>query len=282
MKVLILRNVYLLNIIVLYLLFFSIVDANQPRLDSTNASERALRATQIAMTGVYEKGEIDLLVSCLGDYTRLIPSNVSLPSGTLYSRDSRETSPSKEAEKALVRIGKPSVPSLINALKEGSYGKAGGHNTFKAAKVLGDMRERSALNRLKQLSEAGDYGHQNETGADDEIPKAIAKIGKKDEYDFLLNILAMAERENRVNRGLLEAIGYTEDERSVSVLERYLKNGDKWRQVEVIKALGHTKSAKAIPLLLPYINSDDPFLKDDSRNSLKELGRSDLVPNNKN
>ncbi|MFH2060065.1 MAG: HEAT repeat domain-containing protein [Pseudomonadota bacterium] len=277
MKALILRSGYFFVMISL-LMFISLVNASQPMLDSTNAPERALRAKQIAMTGVYEIGEIDLLVGCLGDYTRLIPSNVSLPSGTLLSRDSRETSPIDEAEKALVRIGKPSVPSLIMALKEGKYGKPGGHNTFRAAKVLGDMRESTALTRLKQLAEAGDYGHQNETGADDEIPKAIAKIGKKDEYDFLLKILAMAERENRVNSGLLEAIGFTEDERSVSVLERYLKNGDKWRQVKVIKALGHTKSAEAIPLLLPYINSDDPFLKDGSRKALKELGRSDLVP----
>lgn len=279
MKQIELVSVYISTLFVIFISLISPVNANQLKLDSPNAPERAIRANQIAMTGVYENGEIELLVDCLGDYTRLIPSNVSFPSGTQYSRDSRETSPSEEAEKALVRIGKPSVPILIKALKEGSYGKAGGHKTFKAAKVLGEMREESALNRLKQLAETGDYGHPNETGADDEVPIAIAKIGKKNEFEFLLNMLEVAERKNRVNSGLLEALGYTEDVRSVSVLEGYLKKGDRWRQLEVISALGHTQSDEAISLLLPYINSDDMLLKDSSRNALKELGRSDLIPN---
>jgi HEAT repeat protein len=166
----------------------------------------------------------------------------------------------------------------MGTLKEGRYGKADSHNTFKAAKVLGEMREHSALPRLKQLANAGEYGHANECGADDEIPIAIAKIAKKDEYAFLRSLLERAERENRVSSGLLEAIGYSEDERSVSLLAEYLNKGDRYRKLDVIIALGHTQSSKAIALLLPYINSEDWHFKEYSRAALIELGRSDLIP----
>lgn len=268
-------------LLMLSLTLSSIVEAKQPNLRSTDPAERAMGAQRIAETGVYAKADIDLLVGCLGDFTRLIPSGISLPASTPYSRDQRETSPSKEAEKAIMRIGKPAVPSLLAALKEGRYGKADSHNTYTAAKVLGEMKERSALTRLKQLANGGEYGHLNESGADDEFPIAIAKIAKKDEYEFLRSLLERAERENRVNNGLLEAIGYSEDERSVSVLNEYLKNGDRFRKLLVIKALGHTRSSKAITLLLPYLNNEDWVFQKYARDALKELGRSDLIPKDK-
>lgn len=256
-----------------------LLDAQNPPVRNSDAAQRAMAAHRIAKTGVYAEGDIAILVSCLGDFTRLVPAdiNMPIPPGP-YTRDRRETSPSKEAEAALLRIGKPAVPRLLAALKAGSYGKAGSHNTFSAARVLGMMRERSALPRLRELASGGEFGHQNERGADDEFPVAIARIGKKAEYEFLRSLLERAERENRVNSGLLEAIGYSEDERGVPILKEYFEKGDRYRRLEVIPALGHTRSPKAVAVLLPYVQSEDWHFRTYSQDALRELGRSDLIP----
>ncbi len=50
------------------------------------------------------------------------------------------------------------------------------------------------------------------------------------------------------------------------------------RQMEVISPLGHTRAAKAVAIPLPYVNSDDLVLQRYSREALKELDRSDLIP----
>ena len=279
-----LRLICLLAVVMLLLpisLFSEMTEVGIKSTDINTIAKEAKEARRIAETGVYSKKDIDLLVSCLGDFTqfRLVyPSKVTKGE---YIVDDKETSLNDEAEKALIRIGKPAVPSLLAALKEGRYGKFDASNTYKAAKVLGEMRERSALTRLKQLANGGEYGHPNQRGADDEIPLAIAKIAKKDAYEFLRSLLERAERENRLNSALLEAIGYSEDERCISVLNGYLKNGDRDRQLDIITALGHTRSKKAIDILLPYINSEDRHFQKYSRDALKELGRSDLIPKNK-
>ncbi len=259
-------------------LFSQMTEVGIRSTDRNVLAGEAKKARIIAETGVYTTEDIDLLVRCLGNLTqfRLVFPSAVTPGQ--YTAEGSDTSLSEEAEKALVRLGRPSVPSLLKALRVGRYGESDSQNTYKAARVLGHMRERSALPRLKELANSGEYGHQNERGADDEVPLAIARIAKTDAYEFLSSLLEMAKREDRVNGGLLEAVGYSEDERSVAVLNEYLKSADRSNKCDVIVALGHTRSSKVPALLEPYINSEDQQFRECSRNALKELGRSDLAP----
>lgn len=268
------RWLSLLSVVMLVLATASHAQTKQPNLRSTDPAERAMGARRIAKTGVYSKEDVGLLVGCLGDHTRLMPSFAPFPTASKWVRDPRETSPSKEAEKALVRVGKAAVPKLIEVLDQ----KGNEWRRYAAARCLGDIRDKAALPHLKKLAEKGAYGHPHARGHDDEVPVAIAKIARKGAYDLLARVYAKAEQEKRVNSGLLEALGYCQDERFIPALQEQLRTGDRSRKLAVLIALGHTGSKKVIPLLLPYVNSEDWHMQKHSRDSLKELGRADLIP----
>lgn len=193
--------------------------------------------------------------------------------GGPFSTDQRETTTSKEAERAIVRIGKPAVQKLVQALNSN-----GGLWRYEAARCLGEIGAKSALPDLIKLAEQGEYGRPGARLMSDEIPIAIAKISRKDAYDVLERIYQTALKNKQLNAGLFWALGYSQDERFIPVLQKGLEEGDRSQKLSILIALGHTDSEKAIALLMPYINSKDWHMKNYSRNSLMELGHNDLIP----
>jgi len=263
--------------IVLFISFFlgDLTTFAQTGLQSKDPGQRAMAARQVSETGKYNTNDIDLLINCLSDHTRLIPSNVTLFGNYQYTRDSRETTPSEEAIKALVRIGKPAVEKLIMTVKSDSsdFGKG-----YKSAECLGLISDKKALPVLIKLLSEGKIGDPNTTGNKDEIPRAVARIGGKEVYNELLAAYEKAKTNKQMNRGIIDALGYTKDERFLPILIEMFKGGDRYLKLDIIPALGYSKNNDAIPILVQNLKDKDDHIRWYSCQALEAIGNKDALP----
>jgi HEAT repeat protein len=241
-------------------------NATQSGLHSPDPAKRAMAARRIAETGQYESGDIDLLVKMLGDHTQLRPMVVVLGG---------ETTPNEEASKAIVRIGEPSVDKLILTVQSDSSPFGGGYN---AAACLGQIGDKRAYPVLLKLLKAGKYGAPNTIGSDDQIPIAVARIGRKEAYEVLLSAYEDAKRLNRMNRGITLALGYSRDERFFPILKQMVESDKRDVRLDAIPALGHLRSSKAIPVLTELLASKDLHARWYSCEALSEIGDRTAVP----
>jgi HEAT repeat protein len=247
----------------------------QPGLRSSEPGQRAMAARTIAETGKYNLTDIDLLINCLGDHTSLIPSDVVQFANSPYSRDSRETSPSEEATKALVRIGKPAVEKLLLTAKNDSDSFGKGYN---AIKCLGLIRDKTALPVLLKFLNQGKIGNPNSIGDQDEIPRAVARIGGKEVYNELLSAYNKAKQKNKIGSGIIDALGYSKDDRFLPILIELFNSGDRYMKLDIIPALGYSKNKNAIPILAANLKSEDVHIRWYSCQALEEIGNIDALP----
>jgi HEAT repeat protein len=247
----------------------------QTGLQSNDSGQRAMAARSIAETGKYSPTDIALLINCLNDHTRLIPSNVTQIGNSLYTRDSRETSPSDEAIKALVRIGKPAVEKLLLTAKTDSASFGKGYNSVKCLGLIGD---KTALPVLLKLLNQGKIGNPNSSGDQDEIPRAVAIIGGKEVYNELLAAYEKAKANNQIGGGIIDALGYSKDERFLPILIEMFNSGDRYLKLDIIPALGYSKSKNAIPILAENLKSEDYHIRWYSCQALEKIGHRDALP----
>ncbi|MGA3286869.1 MAG: HEAT repeat domain-containing protein [Bacteroidota bacterium] len=234
---------------------------------------RATTAHKIAETGNYRKNEIDLLIKCLNDYTRLHLVESLTDSSVTYGNV--ETTPYDEARNALVRIGKPAVDKLISAVKSDSLPFGIG---YKSAECLGLIGDKKALPTLIQLLIQGKIGHPNTIGDEDEIPLAVARIGRKEVYDELLAAYNNAKANNRLNDGLIWALGYSQDERFFPILKNFISGEDRSFKLDAIHALGYSKNKKALPILVDRLKEEDLHARWYSCEALEEIGNREAIP----
>jgi hypothetical protein len=269
------RIIYLFLFCLMWALWSIPMYAFAAGLQSKNPAERAMAARQIAETGHYGKGDIDQLIKCLDDHTRLIPSNVIPFGDSAVSFDPRETTPSKEAIKALVRIGQPAVNKLISAVKSDSKPFGIG---YKSANCLGQIGDKKALPTLIHLLNEGKIGRRGMFGDEDEIPIAVARIGRKEVYDELLGAYERAKANNRLNTGIIYSMGYSQDERFLPILKEFVAGKDCSIKLDAIHALGYTKNKKAIPILVDRFNDEDGHARWYSCEALAEIGNREAIP----
>ncbi len=261
--------------LIIFLLGIDISVSAQAGLQSSDPGQRAMAARTIAETGKYSLTDIDLLINCLGDHTRLIPSDVVQFVNSPLARDSRETSPSDEATKALVRIGKPAVEKLILTAKTDSSSFGKGYNSVNCLGLIGD---KTALPVLLKLLSQGKIGNINSYGDQDFIPRAVAKIGGKEVYNELLAAYEKAKVNDQIGSGIIEALGYSKDERFLPILLDIYKGGDRYLKLKVIPALGYSKNKDAIPLLIQNLKETDTHIRWYSCQALEEIGSTEALP----
>lgn len=268
-------NVFYSIILVVSFLVNHLSGFAQIGLQSSDPAQRAMAARSIAETGKYKQTDIDLLINCLGDHTRLIPENVIQIGNSQYTRDSRETTPSEEAIKALVKIGKPAVEKLIQTVKTDStsFGKG-----YKSAKCLGIIGDKTALPVLVQLLNQGKIGSPNSIGDEDEIPRAVARIGGKDVYNELLAAYEKAKTNNRIGSGIIDALGYSKDERFIPILTEIVNGNDRSLKLDGIMALGYSKNKNAIPILVQMLQDEDTHARWYSCIAFEEIGSKEALP----
>jgi HEAT repeat protein len=232
-------------------------------LQCKDAVKRANAAHQIALTGAYPKGGIEALISCLGDFTRLIPSDkIPVLPPPQFARDQNETSPSEEAVKALVRIGKPAVPLLIKSLSKDDLWA-----TEEASRCLGLIRDKRALPALIKLLEQGREG---------DIVEAVALIGRNEVYDPLLNALKHSELNTYKSQfgryDTIYALGYSGDPRFLQLLLDFTKHEDPGVKEASIYALGYLKNLGAIPRLIELLKDPEPYIRRSVCEALGDIG----------
>ncbi len=245
----------------------------QGGLQSKYPALKATLAHEIARTGDYQGNEIDLLIKCLDDYTKVRLAKSFTDSSITFSNI--ETTPYDEARNALVKIGKPAVDKLISAVKSDSSDYGIG---YKSAECLGLIGDKKALPVLIQSINNGKIGGSNTVGGADQIPIAAARIGKKDVTNELLLAYDKAKTSDRLSDGLIYALGYSQDERCIPILRDIIEGNDRFKKFACIHALGYLKSKKAIPILVDRLKDEDLFSRWYSCEAIAEIGDKTALP----
>jgi len=234
------------------------------KLRSDDPAEKAMAARQVAVTGWYPDGSIEALIECLGDFTRLIPSDKVpiIPPGP-YSRDPNETSPSEQCVNALVQIGEPAVEPLIAALG-GDYGYWHREHIAESLGLIGDPR---ALAPLVNLLNEGNVGL---------VAIAVARIGGEQASDALSRAYNQVDHTANT-RDLIYALGYSQDERFLPVLLDMVAQGDRSIKLDAIIALGHLGNGDAIPVLVELLHDEDLHARWYSCGALGEIGDPEAI-----
>jgi HEAT repeat protein len=228
-------------------------------LRSDDPAEKAMAAQQIAVTGLYPDGSIEALIECLGDSTRLIPSDkVPKVPPAQFSRDPNETSPGEQCEYALVQIGEPAVESLIAAL--GRYDE--GRHRERIADSLGLIGDSRALAPLIDLLDKDSVG---------KVAVAVARLGGEQASDALLRAYNRVE-DAATYMNLVYAMGYSKDDRFLPILLDLLAQEDQGVKLNAIIALGYLGNRDAVPSLVKLLQDEDLHARWYASEALGEIG----------
>jgi HEAT repeat protein len=247
-------------------------------LQSESPAVKATTAHEIAQTGSYAGDDIALLIKCLSDHTQV--KLIVSATGSSITFDNSATTPSEQARNALVRIGKPTVDKLLATVKSESPSFGGGYYGvgWGAVESLGLIGDKRALPVLLQLLKEGKIGYRNSVGGENEIPVAVARIGKNDVTDELLLAYDKAKASNRLNDGVIYALGYSQDERCLPILIGNIEGSDRSAKLASIHALGYLKSKKGVPILLKTLEDVDLHARWYSCEAFAEIGDKEAIP----
>ena len=166
---------------------------------------------------------------------------------------------------ALMRIGKPTLPALIKALKEEDSEVRG-----LAVYILGNMREKETVPPLIGLLKDGDIGVRREA------VRALGKIGDSRAIPVLLEILSEGDEVIRVVT--IEALGRiarqegASDKRILSALSEALKDKNKYVCYAAAVELAAQGNKRAIPVLIEALKDENEGIRWRSAEMLGKIG----------
>jgi len=238
--------------------------------------ERA-QAKAVAVRKIVQDSPVPALITALNDSDRRGSNNVR-----------------NNAAAALVKIGKPAVPALCAALKDGHW-----KMRQSAAMVLGQIGDESALPALcEALKDSKDYVRNS-------AAEALVKIGKpaapalcealKDSKDYvrqeaaeaLVRIgksvvpalcAALKVSNEYVPRNAAEALGKIGDNSAVPALCEALKDSNadvRWKAAE---ALGQIGEKSAVPVLCEALKDSKVYVCNSVAEALVKIGDTSAVP----
>jgi len=167
---------------------------------------------------------------------------------------------SKKATERLIRIGKPAVPVLIEALEEKKFGIRWG-----AVNVLGYIKDKRAVPFLVQrvLTDTDNHVRWRSIWALNSIDddRAVTKLRE---------VLKGQDKRTRWNAAV--ALSTMNDNEAVPVLLTGLQDQSSWVRWEAVNALGRVHDEKTVTALLPLLADPSARIRQETVLSLGEIG----------
>jgi hypothetical protein len=143
-----------------------------------------------------------------------------------------------DARAALIESAPPFLVSVIARFAaEEQYG-------FSAIGALGRMGTAGSRAHLKNLFRTGNAGR------DSNIVLSLARIGHRDDADFLATVLQDETVDEGSRRYAAFGLGWLGGDRAVRELERALPSAPEQLLVAIVTALGNTRSRAAVPVVI--------------------------------
>jgi HEAT repeat protein len=209
------------------------------RLQAADASARAEAACELGRKGPAAAPAVDALVALLPDALRVGPVECGMSPWLRRMLEAKpdewrryETSPGREAARALARIGRPALRPLVAALSAESP-RARAHAAF----ALGEMEPRAgraeALGRLMQALKDDDEGVRE---------ACVRALGEIDDREAVPALLAsLRDKAVSVRSASAWALGEIADPRASLPLAKALKDANAEVRKQAAWALGEMK-----------------------------------------
>jgi HEAT repeat protein len=209
------------------------------RLQAADASARAEAACELGQKGAAAATAVDALVALLPDALRVGPVECGMSPWLRQMLEAKpdewrryETSPGREAARALSRIGRPALRPLLAALSaENPRARAN------AAFAIGEMEPRD--------------------GRAEALPRLM---------------LSLKDDDDGVREACVRALGEIEDARAVEGLMGGLKDSDRRVRKQVAWALGEIGDPRAVVVLVGAVADTDTDVRRQAAWALGEIG----------
>ncbi len=270
------------------------------RLSAADASARAEAACELGRRGKAAAAAVDALAALLADGLPAGPVECGMSPWLRKQLESRpedwrrfETSPGREAARALARVGREALGPLMTALAAPSP-QARAHAAFGLGEMDAKDGRAEALPRLIRAARDEDERVR------EAVVKALGEIESVEAVPVLLAALrdaapavraaaawalgeiedksaveplmrALWDREAEVRSQAAWALGEIEDKRAVEGLMGALKDKDARVRRQVAWALGEIEDARALPLLVHALADADAEVRKQAAWALGEI-----------
>ena len=239
------------------------------RLSAADASARAEAACDLGRKGAAAAPAVDALVALLPDALLVGPVECGMSPWLRRVLEAKpdewrryETSPGREAARALARIGRPALQPLVAALAAESP-RARAHAAF----AIGEMEPREgraeALGRLMQALKDDDLGVRE---------ACVRALGEIDDPEAVPALLAsLRDKAVSVRSASAWALGEIEDPRAVEPLMRALWDDDAEVRSQAAWALGELEDPRAVEGLMGALKDTDAEVRKQAAWALGEM-----------
>jgi hypothetical protein len=230
-------------------------------LNSDQPAKKISAAKYIAETGQYGQDDIDALIACLKNVYRADEVKLFYNGGEAY------TTPSREAKKALIRIGSQAVDKLVLLFKKESEGVS--YQIFHqfsawsiSTEILAAIGDKKALPAMIQLLEEKPIYLKNKYFLET-FPIAVAKVGGNDAFDPLLKAYQAAKIEEQleIERKLIYSLGLTGDNRFIPFAREIIQSNDQKRGTSALYALQFFNDNSTFEFVVTVLENEDPGMR---------------------
>lgn len=225
------------------------------RLGSSDASERAEAACALGRRGPAAVSGVDELTALLSDSLRVGPIECGLSpwlKKLIASKPEEwrkfETSPGREAAKALARIGQPALEPLLATLSSSTSPAARANAAFGVGEMEPREGRAEALARLMQALK------DEEPVVREACAHALGEIDDPEAVPALL--AAVRDKAAPVRGAAAWALGEIEDPRASEPLMRTLWDTDAEVRSQAAWALGELEDPRAVEGLMGALSKD--------------------------
>ncbi len=248
------------------------------RLSSAEPSERAEAACRIGQRPSEGSAAVPALAKLLGDDLQIGPVECGLSPWLKKLLEAKpeewrkfETSPGREAAKALARIGRPALDPLVLALRAPQAPARAN-----AALGLGEMSPGDSSARGLAVARLIDALRDEDEGVRVESTRALGKMDSSDAVVPLLGTLR--DNSARVRSEAAWALGEIDDPRAVEPLMRTLRDDDARVRGRAAWALGELEDKRAVEGLMLALKDADGDVRSQVAWALGELEDARAVP----
>ena len=251
-------------------------------LNSDEPTKKISAAKYIVETGRFNQDDIDALISCLRNTYRSDEVKLLYNDGRTYN-----TSPYKEAKKALIRIGSSAVDKLIPLFQKESEGLPNQmYHQFSiwslSMEILADIGDKKALPVMLQLLEEKPLYLENDYFLET-FPIALAKVGKNDAFDPLMKAYQAAKNEEnlkiendpllkayqdsnneeklKIEKRLIRALGQTGDDRFIKFSREIITSNDQKRRIDALYGLQFFNDPTTVDFVISTLQNEDPWMR---------------------
>ncbi len=239
------------------------------RLAAPDASARAEAACELGQKRAGASSAVDALAALLPDALRVGPVECGMSPWLRRLLEAKpeewrrfETSPGREAARALARIGRPALRPLVAALSAASP-QARAH----AAYGIGEMDGRDG--RAEALPQLMIALKDDDDGVREACVRALGEISDPEAVPALLG--ALRDKAAPVRSSVAWALGEIEDPRAVVVLVKAVADVDVEVRRQAAWALGEIEDLAAVPALLTALKDADAKVRSQAAWALGEI-----------